>query len=72
MSSKHPPEGPVDTVDTMCVTGARVMHGTWPNGETHVFVGEIDYAEGPLGMGLAADAGALPIDLSDADLEWSE
>jgi hypothetical protein len=32
------PNGPVDTVDEVHLTGARVMRGTWPDGETAVLI----------------------------------
>ena len=34
------PSGPVDKVQAVSVTGARIMEGTWPNGETHVYISE--------------------------------
>ena len=34
------PSGPVNHVRAVSVTGARIMEGTWPNGETHVLISE--------------------------------
>lgn len=32
------PSGPVDEVRSVAVLGAKVMEGTWPNGETGVLI----------------------------------
>jgi len=34
------PSGPVDNVRAVSVLGARIMEGTWPNGETHVLISD--------------------------------
>lgn len=65
MSTKSPPSGPVDHVESVSVLGAKIMRGTWPNGETHVLIGEVDYAEDPEGMAIAAVNGELPVDIEE-------
>lgn len=52
------PDGPVDTVQSMSIFGAKVMHGTWPNDETAVLISAVDPFDA-IDAQLAVDADEL-------------
>ena len=58
MTTNNPPSGPVDTVKSMSILGAKVMHGTWPNGETAILIGEAMPYD-PIDAQLSVQAGEL-------------
>lgn len=52
------PSGPVDHVESMSVSGAKIMHGTWPDDETAVLISPVDPYD-VVDAALAADADEL-------------
>jgi hypothetical protein len=60
------PDGPVDTVEHQIITGARIMEGTWPSGETGVLIGAT-YPCDPVDANLQSKSGVLliPIDVEE-------
>ena len=52
------PNGPVDTVDAVHLTGARVMRGTWPNGEMGVLIHSV-FPYDPMDARIALESGEI-------------
>jgi hypothetical protein len=55
------PSEPVETVDAVSLLGARVMHGTWSDGRTHVLIADVNPVDA-IDAGIAARNGELEAD----------
>lgn len=59
MMATDTPSEPVETVDAVSVLGARIMRGTWSDGQQAVLISPARPTD-PVGARLMIDAGELP------------